>query len=171
MPKHIIIAEKLKFTDDFLWSYYWFSQGWLLVFYFTLQFQQKVSNCNEQSSHILGINLPLPQVSEQLQGWKLFLVKSMQYSYGRWILVILPLYEIKWVLFKRLFCYVKALPSLRLPNTVVPNWESTMPCLCCKFPLFKMSWWMLRVLPQLSSLESSLPYLRAFQWGTLWSFT
>ena len=55
--------------------------------------------------------------------------------------------------------------------TVVPNWESTKPRLCSKFPLFKTLWWILRVLPQLSPLESSLPYLRAFQWGTLWPCT
>ena len=44
-------------------------------------------------------------------------------------------------------------------------------CLYSKFPLFKTSWWMLRVLPQLSPLESSLPYLRAFQLGTVWPCT
>ena len=60
--------------------------------------------------------------------------------------------------------YKKAcpIPSTKFASvTVVPNWESTKPSLCSKFPLFKTSWWMLRVLPQLSPLESSLPYLRS----------
>ena len=52
--------------------------------------------------------------------------------------------------------------------TVVTKWESTKPHLCSKFSLFKLSWWMLWVLPQLCPLESSIPYLRAFQWGTVW---
>ena len=55
---------------------------------------------------------------------------------------------------------------LHMPSniTVVSHcWESTKPHLCSKFPLFKTSWWMLRVLLQLNPLESSLPYLRAFQ--------
>ena len=56
-------------------------------------------------------------------------------------------------------------------DTVVLNWESTKPRLCSKFPLFKASWWMLKVLPQLFPLESSLPYLRAFQRGTVWPCT
>ena len=56
-------------------------------------------------------------------------------------------------------------------HTMLLNWESTKSCLCNKFPLFRMSWWMLRVLLQLSPLESSLPYLKAFQWGTVWPFT
>ena len=50
---------------------------------------------------------------------------------------------------------------------VVPNWESTKTRLCTKFPFFKKSWWMLRVLPQLCLLDSFLPYLRAFQWGNV----
>ena len=57
---------------------------------------------------------------------------------------------------------------LQWTNTVVPSWESTKPHLCSKFPHFKTSWWILRVLPHLCPLESYLPYLRAFQWGTLW---
>ena len=44
--------------------------------------------------------------------------------------------------------------------TVVPNWQSTKPRLCSKFPLFKTSWWILRVLPLLCPLESSSAYLR-----------
>ena len=56
-------------------------------------------------------------------------------------------------------------------STVVPKWESTKPRWGSKFPLFKTSWWMVRVLPQLSPLESSLPYLRAFQWDTVRHYT
>ena len=41
-------------------------------------------------------------------------------------------------------------------------WELTILHLCGELALFKMSGQMLRVLPQLSPLESSLPYLRAF---------
>ena len=29
---------------------------------------------------------------------------------------------------------------------------------------------MFRMLPQLSPLESSLPYLKVFQWGTVWLY-
>ena len=36
--------------------------------------------------------------------------------------------------------------------------------------LFKTSWQMLEVLLQLSPLVWYLPYLRAFQWGTLWPY-
>ena len=54
---------------------------------------------------------------------------------------------------------------------MLPNWESGKPRVCSKFSFFKTSWWMLRVLPQLNPLESSLPYLRAFQWGTVWPCT
>ena len=43
----------------------------------------------------------------------------------------------------------------RSKGTVVPNWESTKPLFCSKFPFFKTSWWILRVLPLLSPLESS----------------
>ena len=56
-------------------------------------------------------------------------------------------------------------------STVLLDWESLKPHLCSKFPLFKTSWWMLRALSQLSPLYSSLPYLRAFQWGTVWPCT
>ena len=45
------------------------------------------------------------------------------------------------------------------------------PHLCSKCALFKISWRMLRVLPQPSPFTSSLPYLRAFQWGTVWPCT
>ena len=37
--------------------------------------------------------------------------------------------------------------------------------------LFKTSWQMLKVLPQLSLLLCSLLYLRAFKWGTAWPYT
>ena len=40
----------------------------------------------------------------------------------------------------------------RSKGTVVPSWELTKPHLCSKFLLFKTSWWVLRVLPQLTSL-------------------
>ena len=40
-----------------------------------------------------------------------------------------------------------------------------------KFTLFKTSWQMFRVLPQLSHLGLYLPLLRAFQWGTAWPFS
>ena len=59
-------------------------------------------------------------------------------------------------------------PSIK--PTVRNNWVSTRPCLCSKFSIFKMSWQMLKVLPQLSPLDQSLPYLRAFQWGTVWLY-
>ena len=52
--------------------------------------------------------------------------------------------------------------------TMVTDWESTKPHLCSKLSIFKMSWQILEVQPQLISLDSSLPYLRIFQWGTLW---
>ena len=46
--------------------------------------------------------------------------------------------------------------------------EKTWPLQWCQFPIFKKSWWVLRVLSQLSPLDSSLPYLRAFQYFTVW---
>ena len=46
--------------------------------------------------------------------------------------------------------------------TVVPNWESTNPHLCSKFLLFKMSWWILRVLPQLCPLKTSYQISESF---------
>ena len=55
--------------------------------------------------------------------------------------------------------------------TVRNDWVLTKPRLCSKFSLFKMPWLMLEVLPQLISLDPSLPYLRAFQWGTVWPYT
>ena len=51
------------------------------------------------------------------------------------------------------------------------DWVLTKPCLCSKLSLFKMPWQILEVLPQLRSLDPSLPYLRAFQWGTIWPYT
>ena len=53
----------------------------------------------------------------------------------------------------------------------ITDWESTKPHLCSKLPLFKRSRQMLDVKPQLSHLDSSLPYLRPFQWGTVWPYT
>ena len=49
--------------------------------------------------------------------------------------------------------------------------ESTKSHLCSKLSLFKMSWCMLEMLLQLSPLVWYLPYLRAFQWGTVWTCT
>ena len=57
------------------------------------------------------------------------------------------------------------------PNTVICEKESTRPHLCSKPSLFMISWQMLEVQPQLSSLDSSLPYLRPFQWGNVWPYT
>ena len=54
---------------------------------------------------------------------------------------------------------------------MVVIWESTKRHLCSTLSLFKMSWQMLKVLPQPSPFVSSLPYLRAFKWGTLWPCT
>ena len=54
--------------------------------------------------------------------------------------------------------------------TVVCEKESTKPCLCSKLSLFMTSWQMLEVQPQLSSLDSSLPYLRPLQWVTVWLY-
>ena len=45
-----------------------------------------------------------------------------------------PVYEVKWVLFKMIFCHLKML--------------------ACPWPL-----------------QSSIPHVRAFRWGTLWHFT
>ena len=76
-----------------------------------------------------------------------------------------------------LFCSIgfnekaKCLSHISFFDTVLLNWESTKPRLCSKCALFKTSCQMLRVLSQLSSLESSLPHLRAFQWGTVWPCT
>ena len=57
------------------------------------------------------------------------------------------------------------------PYFTVPTiWESTGPLLCSKLALFKTSWQMLEILPQVSPLFSSLLYLRAFQWGAEWSY-
>ena len=55
--------------------------------------------------------------------------------------------------------------------TVVFIWESTKPHLCSKLSLFKTPWQMLEVELQLSTLVSSLTYLKAFQWGTVWPYT
>ena len=44
-------------------------------------------------------------------------------------------------------------------------------CLCSKFSFFKMYWQILEVFSQLSPLDSYLPYLRAFKWGTVWRCT
>ena len=54
---------------------------------------------------------------------------------------------------------------------VVTIWESTKTQLCSKLPLFKTSWKMLRVLSHFSPLGSYLPYLKAFQWDTVWPYT
>ena len=62
-------------------------------------------------------------------------------------------------------------PCFIIMTTVDCIIESTKPHLCSKFPFFKTSWWMFRVLPQLSPLYSSLPYLRAFKWVTVWPCT
>ena len=56
-------------------------------------------------------------------------------------------------------------------HIVVLNWESPMPCLCSKFARFITSSQMFKLLLQLSPLNSYLPYLRAFQWGTVWPCT
>ena len=58
-----------------------------------------------------------------------------------------------------------------LQFTVCNDWVLRKPCLCSKLLLFKISWLMLEELLQLSSLDPSLPYLRAFQWGTLKTYT
>ena len=50
------------------------------------------------------------------------------------------------------------------------NWVSTRPCLCSNISIYKIPWQILKVQPQLSSLNQSLPYLRAFQWGTVWLY-
>ena len=54
--------------------------------------------------------------------------------------------------------------------TVVCEKESTKPCLCSKLSLFKMPRQILKVQLQLSPLDSSLPYLRAFPWVTVWPY-
>ena len=56
-------------------------------------------------------------------------------------------------------------------STVRNNWVSTRPCLCSNSSIFKVPWQILKVKPQLSSLNPSLPYLRAFEWGTVWPHT
>ena len=38
-------------------------------------------------------------------------------------------------------------------GSLVPDWESTKPRLCSKFPLFKKTWWMLRVLQHFALLN------------------
>ena len=53
-------------------------------------------------------------------------------------------------------------------GTVVTDWESIKPHLWSKLSLFKTSLQMLEVQLQLSPLYSSVPYLRPFQWGTVW---
>ena len=57
--------------------------------------------------------------------------------------------------------YLELFETIKVCN----DWVSKMPRLCNKLSLFKMPWQMLKVLPQLSSLDPSLPYLRPFQWG------
>ena len=57
-----------------------------------------------------------------------------------------------------------------LHNTVVTDWEPTKPHLCSKMSLFKISWQILEVQLQLRPLDSSLPYLRPFQWGAVWPY-
>ena len=54
--------------------------------------------------------------------------------------------------------------------TVVCEKESTKPCLCSKLSLFKTPWQILEVQLQLSSLDSSLPYLRPLKWVTVWLY-
>ena len=49
--------------------------------------------------------------------------------------------------------------------------ESTKYLLCYKLPIFKTFRCMFRVLKQLITLDFSLPCLRAFQSGTIWSYT
>ena len=71
--------------------------------------------------------------------------------------------------------FVSAQSTLLLYSTysaiVRYDWVLTKPCLCSKLSLFKIFWQMLKVLQQLSCLDPSLPYLRAFQWGMVWSNT
>ena len=55
--------------------------------------------------------------------------------------------------------------------TVLFDWESPKPSLCIKFALFMTSWLMFKLLLQRSPLNSYLPYLRGFQWGTVWPCT
>ena len=59
----------------------------------------------------------------------------------------------------------------KMACTVVFIWESTKPHLCSKLSLFKTFWQTLEVQLQLSLLNLSLPYLRPFQWGIVWSNT
>ena len=61
------------------------------------------------------------------------------------------------------------LDSLKMYNGYI--WESTKPCVCSKKELFKKAWQIIRVLPQLSSLGSNLPHLRAIKWYTVWLHT
>ena len=56
-------------------------------------------------------------------------------------------------------------------HIVVLNWESPKPCLCSKFACFMTSSQMFKLLLQLSPLNSYLPYLKAFKWGTVWPCT
>ena len=65
---------------------------------------------------------------------------------------------------------VRKLKFLACTYTVVTDWEPTKPHLCSKMSLFKISWQILEVQLQLRPLDSSLPYLRPFQWGTVWPY-
>ena len=74
------------------------------------------------------------------------------------------------------FYYVISTASTSFINrnfwtTVRNDWVLTKARLWSKLSLFKMSWQMLEVLLQLSPLYQSIPYLRAFQWGTVWPYT
>ena len=57
------------------------------------------------------------------------------------------------------------------PFTVPTIWESKRPVLCSKLPFFKTSWQILEMPLELSLPFSSLPYLRALKWGTIWPYT
>ena len=59
----------------------------------------------------------------------------------------------------------------RVHVTVPTIWESTRPVLCSKLPFFKTSWQILDMPLELSLPFSSLPYLRALKWGTIWPYT
>ena len=63
--------------------------------------------------------------------------------------------------------------TLMISNqTTVPTiWESTRPVLFSKMPFFKTSWQILEMPLELSLPFSSLPYLRALKWGTIWPYT
>ena len=62
-------------------------------------------------------------------------------------------------------------PSELTLHTVPTIWESTRPVLCSKLPFFKTSWQILEMPLELSPPFSSLPYLRALKWGTIWPYT